>query len=92
MTVKDWIKLGEAHHRDYGRVSIVGAKKGSKTMVDVMCIQRGKGWCEYTETYKRYLEQSVLRPDGSRSLFYAITQRDEYGMTDTVHIKTLKKC
>lgn len=91
MRVKDWIKEGFATSSQYGKVAIVGAKSGSKTQVDIRVVQRGQGWCEMTEEYRRYFSGATWSPAG-RSLHWGLTRVDEYGMTDTVHIKTLKKC
>ena len=89
MRVKDYLKAGFATHQEYGKVAIVGAKTGAKTMVDIRVIQRGKGWNEMTEEYRRYFVCSTWSPAG-RTLHWDITRRDEYGQEDTVHINTLK--
>ena len=91
MRVKDYIRAGKAIHKDYGLVRVLGAKTGAKTMVDIECIQRGKGWNEAAERYEIYRECTLWSPEG-RTIRRGFTQRDEYGKQDTVHIKDLKVC
>ena len=78
-----------AKHKDYGEVFVDSAPPRSKAMVNITVTQRGRGWDEATETYKRYFIGAFLQEDGSRSLRWGITRRDEYGVKETVHIKTL---
>lgn len=88
--VKDFIGK-EAIHDDLGRVFVDGAPKGSKAMVDITCIQRGPGWDDATQEYKRYKLTTGYDPKtGDRSLRWKVTNNDEYGFKDRVHIKTLK--
>lgn len=90
MNVKEWIKLGVAKHKDYGLVQVLGAKLGAKSMVDIKCIQRGRGWNEELERYEIYRETTQWSPEG-RTIKRGFTQRDEYGTLDTVSIKDLSR-
>lgn len=91
MRPKDFV--GEfAIHEHYGRVFVDSAPPRSKAMVNITCKQRGKGWHEPSETYRRYFIGAFLMEDGSRSLRWGFTNRDEYGEKDTVHINTLTLC
>ena len=88
MKVADFVGK-EAIHKDYGRVFVDSAPKGSKAMVNITVIQRGKGWDEVTETYKRFKNPTRINEDGTRTLSWGFTQRDEYGIKDTTHINKL---
>ena len=89
MRPKDFV--GEqAIHEYYGLVRVDSAPPRSKAMVNITVLQRGKGWDEFSQTYKRYFVGSTLQKDGNRSLMWSFTQRDEYGTKDTVHIDTLE--
>tara|TARA_R110000737_G_C14624761_1_gene494629 strand:- start:46765 stop:47043 length:279 start_codon:yes stop_codon:yes gene_type:complete len=88
MKVKDFVG-SEAIHDSYGLVFVDSAPARSKTQVDITVLQRGKGWNEATEQYRRYFVGSYLQKDGSRSLRWAFTNTDEYGIKDQVHINTL---
>ena len=88
MRVADYIGK-EATHPSLGKVRCDSAPKGSKTQIEVTCIQRGKGWNEDTETYERYFVGNYPQEDGFRSLRWRFTNRDQYGFKDIVHIKTL---
>jgi hypothetical protein len=89
MRVVDYVGK-EVRHIHYGRVTVVDAPPRSKAMVNIRVLQRGKGWDEISETYKRYYVGSYLQQDGFRSLRWGFTNNDEYGIKDTVHINTLE--
>lgn len=89
MRVADYIKAGRAMSSDYGLVAITGALPRAKAMIDIRVIQRGKGWDELSQSYKRY-KVGVTLQDSYRSISWRFTQRDEYGKEDTVHINSLK--
>lgn len=92
MKVKDCVGK-EAIHKDYGRVLVTSAPPKSKTTVNIKVIQRGPGWNEVTETYRRYKLPTVVDPiTGNPSLRWGFTNRDEYGIEDQCHIKDLKLC
>ena len=78
-------------HDYYGRVMVTGAEPKSRVKCEIKCIQRGPGWDESTQSYKRYKLLTNWNGDGSRSLRWSFTNRDNFGTTDVVHIKTLKK-
>ena len=88
MKVKDFIG-SEAIHDSYGLVFVDSAPPRSKTMVNITVLQRGKGWNEATEKYRKYRMTTIWNPDGSRTLRWGFTNRDEYGIKDQVHINTL---
>lgn len=88
MKVADFVG-NEAVHDYYGLVMVDGAPARSKTQVTITVLQRGKGWNEDTQLYEKYKETVTLQEDHSRSLKWRITHRDEFGVTDTVHINTL---
>lgn len=91
MKVADFI--GDyAIHEYYGRVFVESAPPRSKAMVNIVVKQRGKGWKENIEQYVRYFVGSYLQKDGCRTLRWDITRRDDYGVKDLVHIKSLLKC
>ena len=79
----------EAIHDDYGLVFVDSAPPRSKAMVNITVLQRGKGWDEYQQKYKKYFRGAFAQPDGSKSLRWGFTNRDEYGIKDTVHINSL---
>lgn len=81
----------EVISKDYGKVFVEGKVKGSRTLVNVKVLQRGKGWDDTTQQYTKYFRGKTIQDDGSYSLNWGYTHRDEYGKTDTVHIKTLKQ-
>lgn len=88
MTAKDYVGK-EADHPYYGRVVVTGRPKRSKAMVEIRCIQRGPGWDELEQRYKKFFVGSSLQEDGNRSLRWRITNRDQYGEKETVHIESL---
>lgn len=91
MKVKDFIGK-YATHDFYGEVFVESAPKGSKVMVNVTVTQRGKGWDDATETYRKYKEVK-LNPDecpGAKTIVFHKTKTDYYGTKEQVHIKTLK--
>lgn len=90
MKVADFVG-GYANHEYYGEVFVDSAPPRSKAMVNITVTQRGRGWNDAAERYERYLIGSFLQEDGSRSLRWGITHKDEYGQKDLVHIKTLTK-
>ncbi|WZE63547.1 hypothetical protein PANI_CDS0027 [Maribacter phage Panino] len=82
--------VGEyAIHKDYGLVFVDNSPKGSKKMVNITVKQRGKGWNEETQSYRKYFVGSFLQPDHSRSLQWGFTSKDEFGIEDKVHIDSL---
>lgn len=90
MKVKDFI--GDyAKHKDYGKVFVDSAPPRSKAMVNITVVQRGKGWDNAIERYVKYFIGAFLQVDGTRSLRWGFTNRDEYGTKDQVHIKSLSK-
>lgn len=89
MKVADFVGK-EATSKDYGRVFVDSAPKGSKAMVNITVIQRGRGWHDTVEQYKRYKKLTHWNSDGSRTLRWGYTHRDEFGVKDQVHIKTLE--
>tara|TARA_R110002074_G_scaffold189465_2_gene355226 strand:+ start:828 stop:1109 length:282 start_codon:yes stop_codon:yes gene_type:complete len=78
-----------AIHPHYGEVFVDSAPKRSRVMLNITVTQRGKGWNDAIDKYERYMDSSRLQEDGSRSLRWKTTRRDEYGVKDTVHVKTL---
>lgn len=80
-----------AMHKTYGKVFVDSAPPRSKAMVNITVVQRGKGWNEATERYEKYKIGAFLQEDGSRSLQWGYTHRDEYGIKDITHIKSLSK-
>jgi hypothetical protein len=90
MKVSDFVG-NYALHEHYGRVFVDGSPPKSKAMVDITVKQRGRGWDEPTETYRRFFIGSSLKSDGSRSLRWGFTHKDDYGTKDQVNIKTLSK-
>ncbi len=88
MTPKDFIG-SEAIHDEYGLVFVDSAPPRSKAMVNITVKQRGKGWNEDEQRYKKYRNLTTLNHDMSRTLSWGLTRKDEYGITETVHINTL---
>jgi hypothetical protein len=92
MRVVDYVGK-EAVHDQYGRVMVIDAPPRSKAMVNIKVLQRGKGWDELSETYKRHKLTTRYDPKtGDRSLRWGFTNSDNYGEKDTVHINTLELC
>jgi len=90
MKVSDFV--GDyAIHKNYGKVFVDSAPPRSKAMVNITVKQRGKGWNEATNSYEKYFVGSHLLKDGQRSLRWRLTNKDEHGVTDLVHIKSLSK-
>lgn len=88
--VKDFVGKN-AIHPHYGLVSVDSAPPRSKAMVNITCIQRGKGWSEETERYGKYKMLTIWHSDGSRTLRWGYTHHDIHGTKDTVHINSLKQ-
>lgn len=88
MRVKDYIGK-TVRHREYGLVFVDSAKPRSKAMVNITVMQRAKGWCEFTEKYKRYFIGASLNSDHSRTLTWGFSHTDEYGIKDTINIKDI---
>tara|TARA_R110000772_G_scaffold50518_2_gene116101 strand:+ start:3195 stop:3473 length:279 start_codon:yes stop_codon:yes gene_type:complete len=88
MKVADFIGQYAIHYH-YGKVIVNDAPKRSKAMVNITVLQRGKGWNGVTDMYEIYKLPTVLYADGSRSIRRRLTHTDEYGIKDTVHIKSL---
>lgn len=90
MKISDFI--GDyAIHDHYGKVFVIDAPKRSRAMVNIKVVERGPGWNEAKNQYERFFIGATLQRDGSRSLRWGFTNKDEYGVKETVHIKTLKK-
>lgn len=89
MVVKDFIGKF-ANHNTLGRVYVDSAPKGSKKLVNIVVKQRGRGWDEITQSYKRFFIGAFLQKDGNRSLRWGFTTSDQFGHEDTVRIDTLK--
>jgi hypothetical protein len=89
MTAKDFIGE-EAIHKNYGLVFVDNARQNSRTLVNITVLQRGKGWNKTLERYERYKVGVYLQKDGSRSIRWAFTNRDEHGIKDVVHIDSLE--
>lgn len=78
-----------AIHDYYGIVFVENAPPKSKAIVNITVKQRGKGWNESTQQYEMY--KNHVKRGEYISVQYNITKRDEYGVKDLVHIKTLSK-
>ena len=90
MKVRDLIGK-EMISSDFGRVLVISVPKKAKTTVEIQVIQRGPGWDDVTETYKRYRMTTQIDPKtGDRTLRWGYTKRDEYGRKELVHVNTLK--
>lgn len=79
----------EMLHPDFGRVLITSVPKKAKVSVNIKVVQRGPGWHEPSETYRRYFIGAFLMEDGSRSLRWGLTHRDEYGHEEKISINDL---
>lgn len=90
MKVVDFVG-NPAKHEYYGEVFVDSAPPRSKAMVNITVTQRGEGWNESIKRYEKYFIGSRLQKDGSRSLRWGFTNKDEYGKQDQVHIKSLSK-
>ena len=88
MRVSDFIGK-QCIHDTLGKVRVDSAPPRSKTQVEITVLQRGKGWDEFSETYKRYFVGSYLQKEGFRSLRWGFTNIDNYGDKDEVSIETL---
>jgi len=75
-------------HKDFGKVEIVATIPKRWSVVEVKVLQRGKGWCEMTKTY-RPVKRVVWNGDGSRTIYRDLTRRDEYGHREVVKLKDL---
>lgn len=88
MKVKDFVGK-QAIHSTYGKVWVDSAPPRSKAMVNITVTQRGKGWNDAREIYEKYRDLTLWHANGSRTLRWGYTNRDEYGVKDQVHIKSL---
>lgn len=88
VTAKDF-EGKQAQHEHYGKVVVTGRPKGARSMVNIRVVQRGPGWDDINQKYKKYFVGSYLQKDGSRSLRWGFTNTDQYGTEDTVHIESL---
>ena len=83
-SIKEFKEGLEATHKDLGKVVMTSRVDGSRTLVNVRCIQRGKGWDESRQQYRRVTTMK------NGTVTRTLTRRDEYGHEDTVHIKELE--
>jgi len=86
--VSDYIGKA-AIHETLGEVLVTSAPPNSKKMVNITVTQRGRGWDEAAQTYKKFFKGSFLQEDGSRSLQWGFTNTDQHGHKDQVSIDTL---
>lgn len=79
----------EMIHPDLGRVLIESVPRKAKTSVNIKVVQRGPGWNDATQQYERFFVGASLQQDGSRSLRWGLTHRDEYGHQERVSVNDL---
>ncbi len=76
-----------------GRVEVLSRVQGSRTMVNVRCIQRADGWNEVHEQYERikvYARYQGTTKFSKRFQYKTNTERnDQFGFEDVIHIKDL---
>ena len=73
----------EVTHDHLGKCLVTNVPKGSKTKVEVVCIDRGKGWDEIKEEYigfTRWFKDHTIWQRG---------QNYQYGHKDVVHVNSL---
>lgn len=79
-------------HMDYGLVVITSAVAGSFTKVNFRVIQRGAGWDEIREQYRPVMRTRPNPEAGkdSRTIYFDLTRRDQYGLEDIAHVDELE--
>ena len=77
------------NHPFYGSVHVDSVVTGSFTKVNITCTQRGPGWDQISQSYKRFKKPTILQSDGSRSLNWGHTNHDQYGKKDVCHVDDL---
>lgn len=66
-------------HPDLGNVTVDSTHEGSRVLVDVSVIDRGKGWNEIKQTYTGH----------KNSVGWMRGENRQFGHKDVVHINTL---
>jgi len=61
----------------------------SRTLVEVTCIDRGKGWNGITQNYKGVKSHGVDH-EGKKTSGWERGENKQFGFKDIVHIKTLR--
>jgi len=78
-------------HPELGLVSVDSIV--SRVMVNIMCLQRAKGWNDATEKYERYKEYSKVLNVALTGYRYQWRinreSNDQYGHKDRCHISVL---
>lgn len=81
----------QVQHPDLGLCVVTAPIPGSRTKVEIRCIQRGAGWDELSETYKP-VKADRPNPEagpGAMTIIRRLTRRDQYGHKDVAHVKEL---
>lgn len=81
----------QVQHPNLGLCVVAAPVPGTRTLVEIRCIQRGPGWDEFSESYKPY---TADRPNpeagpGAMTIIRRLTRRDQYGHKDVAHVKEL---
>lgn len=70
-------------HNHLGKCMVTKIPKGSKVKLEVLCIDRGKGWDEKSETYRGITKR------GTEYVTWQRGQNYQYGHKDVVHVNSV---
>jgi len=89
MKAKDYVGKINKHYA-LGHVKIMSVVEKSRTMVNIIVVQRAKGWCSETGRYNKILTIKST-PHGGKSLRWDkySDKNSQFGHIDVCHIKDL---
>lgn len=87
MTINDYVGK-EFTHPELGKVIVDSRVEGSRTLVNVTCIDKGAGWNEKKQAYTGVTTHGKDHK-GQKTTSWSRKENKHYGNTDVVHIKTL---
>lgn len=87
MTVNDYIGKN-FHHSELGNVIVDSRVEGSRTLVNVTCLDKGEGWNEKKQEYTGVTTHGKDHK-GQKTTSWARGENRQYLHKDQVHIKTL---
>ena len=83
MGINDYIGK-EFNSKSLGKVKVLGRVPKSKTLLEVECLDKGKGFDKKTQTYKG-VKSRFINKDGEVISNWSRAENREFGTTDVVH-------